>query len=586
MVDNAVPEVDQESKQEQEKYYNINVSSIYKNIISQIDSIRSNVDATQFKTIKTTAESIVEQNTPKEDVPQESRYSAFTRMIGLPVFDGKSLYSPGSDAESKEDPNVIAKRNQIANNICKDQKIINILNQRETAPRTLLNLISKQDSKASVLALSTVSIRDLSLPFKNVINKAFDTNVSAIDPLFIFDPNVSSQTNVSKIYKEIASLAGYKDLLKNNEIPASYISRPHIIRPIMTDPRADLSVIPFKNRIAAPFVIGKEKLQLRQDAYLSRPYIEKVIRDRFSSLGQIKSLDRGKHVIQAALAKDNASKDIFEEIKNSNDVSASEKIVFANFINIIRATMRQLYLCLQDIYPVAASIPSNHSEAKYNWIPIPSTNGLEFGCEAMSLSDQSFSPSNTAADQEIINREIIKELADLAAQTAAESAESKPDLSNFAITNSSFLIYDFFSPQSFSNEAHEKLDKLNAKRNNLTKKANTAISYIEIIMGEISGLGLSDILAISAALWYTDKRHLIYLIDKEAAKRMSKDATLNNEIVQARIKDSDSTANMEAEAVAVFHRNVARMYHYMAELYEEISTESRAQTQVKNNQSR
>lgn len=579
MVDNVTPQIDEDGKQEQEKYNNINVPSIYSNIISQIDGIRSHVDSTAFKKIESTGGSIVDENTPKEDSPQESRFSAFMRLIGLPVFDGKNLYSPGYDVDARKNPSVIAKRNQIAKNICGNAKLINLLNQREIAPRTLSKFISRQDSKASILVLSTLNIREFSLPFKSVMDKAFDTNLIGIDPLFVFDTNISSQINVAKNYNQIAELAGYGDLVKNNQIPAQYISRPHIIRPLTTDPRADLSVIPAKSRIAAPFVIGKEKIKLRQDTYLSRPYIEKVIRDRFSSSGDLPLFERGKYVIQAAISKESASKDIFEEINSSKDASASEKIVFANFINIIRATMTELYKCLQIVYPVAASLPSCHSEAKYNWIPMPSKSGLDAGCDAVQLSDHYFSPSNTPAEQEILDKEIKKELADLSIQKIpSESAESDVDLGNFAITNSAFLIYDFFSPESVSNDLHERLAKLHSKRNAFIKKANSAISSIEIIMGEISGLGLSDILAISAALWYTDKEHLIYLIDKEAAERMASDKKLNNEIVQKRIKDDDSTANMEAQAVAVFHRNVARMYHYMDELYKEISTEARRQT--------
>jgi hypothetical protein len=582
MVDNVAPPIDEDSRQEKESYYNINVSSVYKNIISQIDGIRSHVDSTSFRKIDSTAGSIVDGNTPKEDFPQESRFSAFMRLIGLPIFDGKNLYSPGYDVDAGRDKGVIAKRNQIAKNICANSKLINILNQREIAPRNLSRFISKQDSKASILALSTLNIREFSLPFKSVMDMAFDTNFIGIDPLFVFDTNISSQINVAKNYTQIAELAGYDDLVKNNQIPAQYISRPHIIRPLMVDPRADLSVIPAKNRIAAPFVIGKEKVNLRQDVYLSRPYLEKVIRDRFSSSGDLPLLERGKYVIQAAIGKENASKDIFEEIKNSKDTSSYEKIIFANFINIIRATMTELYKCLQAAYPVAASLPSCHSEAKYNWIPMPNKSGLDAGCEAIPLTDHYFSPSNTPADQEILDKQIKKELADLASQKPLDqSAESNVDLGSFAITNSSFLIYDFFSPQSISNDLDERLNKLHSKRNALLKRANSAISSIEIIMGEISGLGLSDILAISAALWYTDKEHLIYLIDKEAAKRMALDKNLNGEILQRRIRDDDSTANMESEAVAVFHRNVARMYYYMDELYKEISTEARGQTTIR-----
>lgn len=565
---------------EQEQYQDANIESIYNGFISQIESIRSYVDATNYTSIKSVSASLVNADSSTGDAPQESRFSAFMRLLGLPVFDGKDLYSPGYDAElAKNGPetnSIIKKRTQIANNICGNKPILKILNHREVSPRRLSEVISKQDIKSSLLALSTVDIRKFSLPFKNVIDEAFNNTNSIPNEKFIFESELSEQTHVIENYSSIAELAGYEDLIKNNQISAIHISRPHIIRPIMTDPRADLSVIPGKNRIAAPFALRKDDTKLRDGVFLQRPYIEKVIIDRFSAQRTDSLLsERGKYIVRAALSKDNASKAIYKQIVDGNKSSKSEQIQFANLINIIRVTIKSLYDSLQNIYPVASCLPNNHSQAKYNWIPIPNNRGLDFGCETLSVLKHPSSPANTVADEEIIDKEMQKELNDL-----LYPIEKKENNSDFAIANSAFLFPDLFSRESFSNDLINNLNKLHSKRNNMTKNANIALSNIEIIMGEISGLGLSDILAVIAALWYTDKETLIYLIDRESAKRMAQNQDLNNEIVQKRILNNDSNAGLESLAMRTFHRDVARMYSYMSSLYEEISTESNKQTNV------
>ena len=61
---------------------------------------------------------------------------------------------------------------------------------------------------------------------------------------------------------------------------------------------------------------------------------------------------------------------------------------------------------------------------------------------------------------------------------------------------------------------------LTSARASTTSAAETALKTIEIIMGEFSGLGLADILAIYTALWTIDLDALVSMLDDEAFDRM------------------------------------------------------------------
>ena len=53
-------------------------------------------------------------------------------------------------------------------------------------------------------------------------------------------------------------------------------------------------------------------------------------------------------------------------------------------------------------------------------------------------------------------------------------------------------------------------------------------------MGEFSGLGLIDIVAILTALWTIDQKYLVNMLDEYTFNRMYKNVELRNPVVEAR----------------------------------------------------
>jgi len=109
-------------------------------------------------------------------------------------------------------------------------------------------------------------------------------------------------------------------------------------------------------------------------------------------------------------------------------------------------------------------------------------------------------------------------------------------------------------------------------RSTICSNAADALKEIEIIMGEFSGFGLCDILAIFTALWTVDEQTLIYMLDDKAFGRLYNDSTLRDEVVEARI-----TANLGGknelngkDVLASFEAQVKNMYLLMDKLYEDV----------------
>jgi hypothetical protein len=69
--------------------------------------------------------------------------------------------------------------------------------------------------------------------------------------------------------------------------------------------------------------------------------------------------------------------------------------------------------------------------------------------------------------------------------------------------------------------AGSQLDNLSKVRNQDLEVANNALKTIEIIMGEWSGFGLCDIIAIMASLYTMDQDMLLGFLDDDAMGRMT-----------------------------------------------------------------
>ncbi len=529
----------------------INIEKIYKDFFNPtsgygIDSIRSNINITNSDNAILLA-SLKEENfkgasldtedkkLKVEKTLQESRCHAFYRLIGFPVVSkNNGIYNPGHDIiypENENDKKTITdkKRAEIAKSPL--DKFYTISEERESYYRQMLDIFNINDSiEAGVLSLSSVNFRK----FSDCIKNTDFTNKN------IYNISTDGLVGVNKV-----PLSDYVDV--NNNKPGDkflkneLINRRHIILPFIVDPRIDISC-PGDKRVAVPFVPDDTKLKTSQSKLTIRPGIEYIIRDRFS-LGnqQTKS---GSYLQSAfdAIKQIKAIKDeqIINDIMSGNVYGILEKQKFIYFLNIIRAMVVELNTAIKGIKSIQGS---------YYWLPKPDKMGPENGFSIRQVfksiyTEEALKPLNTEKDFELIYAIQTAELTKLKGDSILKENVGVPDVGKYALSS----VFSTFSPvvnpstsAGVKDVRQDQVQKLSESRKAELEKAGNFLKKVEMIMGEFSGFGLCDAVAILAALYTMPSESLLGFLDDDAYERAKKDKNLKGQLPSS--KPSFDTAS-------------------------------------------
>lgn len=530
-----------------EQNFDVDIDKVYQNFIIEIDKIRSYVSV-QSNPISLQDTNNIGSNVNVDKDPQESRCHAFYRLIGLPVVstDGETLYCPGHDLPNNSNTSLNDAKTLIAQKISKD--VFKLMDARENTPRDFLSIFSLQNVDASTLAMSSVEIR----PFSSSLSNGSD------DP---FDVKSKNQSHVAKLASRLSKTVQDSSGNKATKVSSE---RLHILKPFIVDPRIDLSVTPNRVRLAVPFLKDKTETKLTDGIYLKRPYIEKICRERFKISPEIDVVgDHTKAVIES-IKNDNSIKDQ-ELIKTVFDpqLITAEKIQFANYINIIRSMLRKLSDAVDHVLIVLSSDPESNGQAEYNWIPVPDKRGPEYGSATRDVMTLQQNPFNQPKDNELIQALYKQEIDNINNKL---KLQTKADLGGFAFDDIE-ITPDSNSSDAWGNKSLQAIEELKQRRKVITDQANSSLREIEIIMGEFSGLGLCDILAMSAALWIIDKSALVNLLDNTAVQRMLQDPNLQSSEALARQNGPTMTPK---EALIEFETKVKQIFELMDAIYQDI----------------
>jgi len=499
MVDQAPNQTNYQDSQNLE----IDIDKIYSEFIKDIDAVRSIVNTSIksnesiLKNINGTSLLKLSNSLKAESTPQESRCHAFYRLIGFPVLSkDDKMYNPGFFKPNKEELS-LSERINIANDPIPG--FIDMSIKREGYPNKMARIFSFTGTiDAAVLALSS------SVNVRSFVATLEDSD----DPLFLQNKpySVNFEGKVGPYNMDLRSFAD-RDRNQSKKVTSE---RFHYIRPFLVDPRIDFSVTPSKNKVAIPFVNDKFDLKVNEIDFVRRPLIEKVIRDRLESAG-ISELGT-------------ADQELFERIKNiasikdegiikavfSGKISLSEQQQFAKFLNIISAMCIKL---------VDAQLFISDAQNRYYWLPVPSQDGPEkgsgFKAVIVSPPDNFKTPKDTA----IVKAQVISVVNQLMS-SVAKTAKSA-DIGGFAFDSFKSTFSEDTS-SALGDVSAETLKQLLAERATFLKDAGDALRTIEIIMGEFSGLGLCDIIAIMGALYIIPEEDLLGFLDDDAYERMKK----------------------------------------------------------------
>jgi hypothetical protein len=548
MATNTVPN---QANYQTNQNFDIDINKIYTDFIQQIDAVRSiiniQVNSSLLNTFDIKTVTSLGSKLKIGTTVQESRVHAFYRLLGLPVISksGK-FYNPGLDNIGGVRTIQLADKVSIANGV--DPNFSTLSLQRENYINGILQIYNQNPSTitASALALtSSIHTRAFSIPTTNTSPTSFNPSDQQYTPIF---DSIVGQYHVI--------LDNYMDANGNLPLPSLHMPRYHFIQPFMVDPRIDFTVNPASNLIAVPFVPTKQNLLVSENNFVKRPLIEKIIRDRFLNTQATTVTSGQQKIIDYILNVPTVTNDsLISQMVNSPYIK-NNSAQFEKYLFMIQAMCVQLIKSQLDIQV---------AQSRYYWIPAPAINiGPEGGSDIQGIIISPTMTSNliTVPDRAIINQTLNQASNNF--DTASAAAAGVPDLGGFAFdggTNFFDLTFDQTTSTSLGDITTAQLTNLNKKRNHDLGVANTALQNIEVIMGEWSGLGLCDIVAIMASLYTMDQNTLLGFLDADALQRCNTQLGIDT-----------SSAPSITVALTTLIQSVNNYYHLMDDIYKNLAS--------------
>jgi len=532
---NSSEDNSQSQYQNNQDILNIDFDTLYNNFISPVDALRSHFNAL--------VPNSQELNTPQY---QESRCHAFYRMLGFPVVaDSSNFYSPGYDPNLNLDKTATAAYQKIASSVIDNLALKSQFAYREQQVQLYFNTIfSGGGTQAQQITLGSLFIR------------SFERQLGSTAPL-VDDPN-KNQSIDERV----------QELNKVFAITPSILVTRHPIKPFIVDPRIDSSVRPIVNRICAPFLKDKTQTKVFGSATgstdnLKRPYIEKVITTRFNNKNL--TLDQGNDVITAIFQSitddpSQTDQDLVAAVADPlGQLYSSEVKIFSDYVKIMQIVVDKLIESINEIQKIRQAM---------NFQPMPNPiGGIENGGTVNVPIANDL--NNRLLENEIITRTQKQILNDLQFDTGLNGV---PDVGDFVFSNLDDSVFSI--NKNIAKSYQQNLDLLNEKRNKLGNDGINFLKNIEIIMGEFSGLGLIDMIAMQAALWIMDPLALLGLIDTRALQR------IRNYRKDINIGDIGNT-NLPAQdqqnvpdvvtALASFESTLLNIYQFIQKYYDNVN---------------
>lgn len=453
--------------------FDLDIDSFSEKTMAPIDAIRS----------KTSAEGYI-----------ESRTNAFYRMIGFPIINSASeWFSSGYDVNLNMDSEALKTANKVIDGLKSNNNLLMQLEARESTYKIFKNVFETGGFNSKAISLGSVFIRE------------FDKQFGDTEPLERDDSQSQTVTTRSEgltsfYMKSDEQLAAVLDALP-------YLKSSHFLKPFIVDPR--IAIYPDTNLIAAPFLVDASQLKCFGNTLYKRPYIERVISIRLNNQNNIGGRVELTKIIDN-IKKDNSiiDKQLLEITSSpATQIQNSDAYIFKKYFNIIKALITNL---VEDIFQVLQATQI------INFQPLPKTkNGLEGPVE---LDQVSYDPNNKELEDKILNLYYLNYFNDLSNISTSPTLDLKTNDGGFVFSNLGDIVFSTSETSPTSLKA--QLDKAVLKRKNFGDLAIDRLKDIEKIMGEFSGLGLIDIVAIQSAFWLMDQKDLIGLIDEPAFLRL------------------------------------------------------------------
>lgn len=504
MVEQSVGEFQAESPIDDYSCMDLDINSLVARFLQPIDRFRSRNAPNATGPLK-------QSQLTSENSTQESRAHAFYRMLGLPTIapDGK-LFNPGFNPLREGEENT--RQANIASSIPHNMKML--ISTRENRARTYQGFFARGMEAASVLSIA------LGTPKGQRKFSVSDTGIESLsEPNFQIQQIPARKEFITTNYKK-------KD---GSEISVTFDSVQHILAPFMTDPVISSNLDPVSGSssvvIGAPF-LDKKDLEYERGKYAPRPGLEFILRLRLRQ----QSANPGLQELDFSELVSEISEDRQREIASAisgigiQEDDLSKILSGIGYVELYTLDdLVRIYKGLISLYVQNVEIIEDVSK-QIIWVPLANEGGPEFGTEVST----GFVLPKRFLDWEV-ERRIWK--LDAKSSMAKRQIDIGENNDGTPLEFKDFAISEF---QNLANTFDEDLQEANNERAQLEADGSNALRAIEIISGEVSGLGLIDIIAIYMALWSVDVSVLLDLLDDPAAKRLNDIVELKTEATVAR----------------------------------------------------
>jgi hypothetical protein len=509
-IDETTPENSIEDFQD----IDVDLQTLIAKYITPIEQIRSRNAPNVSAGVKAKQEDQPTTGTPTNKEPQESRAHAFYRSLGLPIIseEGK-YYNPGFNPKrtAKEKKDQLAISTKISS-VVKEMQA-----RRETDAKTRLNIFKNAGLDAAILS-TAISIPTAQKPFR-VMDAGLED---------VLDKDLQI---VSLPYRK-GYLDSFYKLADGTSPGTSFNSKiSHMLRPFTTDPVISTQLSPRTCEICVPFPETKEDTAIERNTHLKRCGLEFILRLRLRERNVLeeqksslsfsdiqKTIGVTGDLTQLTLSQ--IASVIQGKISDSSDADIKKALEASLYIELY--TLNDLVRSLKGLVDLYANKLTELEKIKQKiiWTPLCSIKGPEGGTTIMSgfLYPDVFLPTWTL-EKRIIQLKI-----------KSQTAKMQQDIGN-SLNFNDFIVSEF---HNVSNVWEQELKDAEQQKSRYEKNASDILRTIELITGEISGLGLIDILAIWISLWSLDISVLLDLLDDGAADRLYKEKDLRTAEVESR----------------------------------------------------
>jgi hypothetical protein len=475
--------------------------------------------------------------------------------MGFPVISTSyTFYNPGLDTvkQSGVDRTITLQyKIDVATNV--GTAFESISSARETWAASASQIFSVPASiEAGVLALTSGTVSSAGGPILRPFSKFFTAASSNPFDFTISDQQYPIASNSSLVGDQALLLNLYVDAFGNSTNP-NFFTHQHIIAPFMVDPRIDFSLWSnesqtssgLSKRVAVPFVPDSTYLKTGATAAAQRPLLETIIRNR---INQMNNTGAAGQTTQNAVAQIQAFKNMpvnnigsttLSNVFSGTIFQTSQQDSLANYIKIIQSMVQKLCNALHDVH---------FAQTQYYYLPQPATSGPEGGGTIRNVIFGGGLPF-VQNDFNLYFNQLQALMSSIT--TSVSTSNATPDTGGFSIDPAK-ITFDSSTSNSFGDLSAQANKKITNSRNKTLGDANNALQIIEMIVGEFSGFGLCDIIAIMASLNTMSMSDILGFLDIDAYKRAQQPppAGLGSAITSA--GQSSITTSMTNLAASVF----------------------------------